>query len=174
MDDTPFNVDQVNIKTASIAIQTLYVNKRQLTLSTFRQIKEESVVTLYDSDFELKGEPWATVNYHWGYQPKEYLHLIWSKGNEPRRMQLLPTTPMHIGYTGDVYIPNSTKENLRLLFSRWEDELNKSFDHYQHHEREKLRKRIFELLEMEKEYIEEYNELMVTLSKKDHVFIATG
>lgn len=72
------------VKTASVSVQLLTMNNKQVTLSVFRQIQEDNIF-----DWEnrcLKGEPWGFVNY---LVPQEQtgrvMNVIWQKGPELRR-----------------------------------------------------------------------------------------
>ena len=82
------HVEQASLKTATITVKALTIDKRQMTLSVFRQLQEEALV---DTDTgEFRGLPWGTVNYcpdkkTCGYRPRKHLHVIWQKGDELRR-----------------------------------------------------------------------------------------
>lgn len=78
------------IKTATVEIRTLTLNGKQMTLSVFRQLREESVID--EETLELRGQPWGTVNYHPDAECKAgrpHLHVVWQKGNELRRASVL-------------------------------------------------------------------------------------
>ncbi len=83
------NVEQASLKTATITIQAMTVDKRQVTQSVFRQLLEEPVV---DAAGIFKGVPWGTVN----YCPRKpcvigkHLHVVWQKGSELRRASARP------------------------------------------------------------------------------------
>lgn len=79
-------VQQADIHTAAVEVAIMRISGKQVTLSVFRQLKEEPVV---DADGHFVGLPWGTVNYH---PPKEcdgadgdHHHVVWQKGNELRR-----------------------------------------------------------------------------------------
>lgn len=84
-DGRVINVEHAEIRTATVAIRALTIDKRQVTLAVFRQLRDEPVV---DRDTgEFRGLPWGTVNYH----PDKcsdmgtHLHVVWQLGNELRR-----------------------------------------------------------------------------------------
>lgn len=81
------NINNTQIKTASIEIKTLTIEKRQVTLSVFRQIQEESLID-YET-LQLLGVPWGSINYFFGLHKDchsdDWLHIVWQKGNELRR-----------------------------------------------------------------------------------------
>jgi len=75
-------VNDVSINTISIQIKAITVGNRQMTLSIFRQIKEESPI---DDKFVLKGLLWGTVNYFPEHDELTHYHVLWQKGEELRR-----------------------------------------------------------------------------------------
>jgi len=84
-------VEEATINTATIRIRMLTIDRRKVTLSLFRQLKQKEVI---DPDSgELMGKPWGTVNYFWSdcdgnYDPEDvnrrgrHLHVIWSDDDE--------------------------------------------------------------------------------------------
>lgn len=71
------------VKTATIAVRSLTLNSKQVTLSVFRQLIKEDLI---DAETEqLRGVPWGTVNYFWGDCKDNHLHIVWQKGEELRR-----------------------------------------------------------------------------------------
>jgi hypothetical protein len=84
-------VQQADIHTAAVEVAIMRISGKQVTLSVFRQLKEEPVV---DTDGHFVGLPWGTVNYH---PPKEcsgssHVHVVWQKGSELRRAVLTQPT----------------------------------------------------------------------------------
>jgi hypothetical protein len=94
------NVEQASLRTATVTVQALTIDKRQVTLTVFRQLREEPVVDATAGKFH--GLPWGTVNYcpdkkacakreHEVRRPmrvgevREHLHVVWQKGDELRR-----------------------------------------------------------------------------------------
>jgi hypothetical protein len=78
------------IKTTTVEIRTLTLNGKQMTLSVFRQLREEPVID--EDTLELRGQPWGTVNYHPDADCKAgrpHLHVVWQKGAELRRATVL-------------------------------------------------------------------------------------
>jgi hypothetical protein len=77
-----------SVTTATVAIQTMTISGRQVTLSVFRQLRREPLVT---DDGTLNGQPWGVVNYNpdkcMPYDPAgtNHLHVVWQKGDELRR-----------------------------------------------------------------------------------------
>lgn len=55
------HVQQSSLKTATISVQALTSDKRQVTLAVFRQLREENVCDFTTGTF--RGLPWGTVNY---------------------------------------------------------------------------------------------------------------
>lgn len=82
------NIENAQIKTASVEIKTITINGKQLTLSVFRQILHEDI---FDAEtITLKGTPWGLVNYFWKEEYCDHkIHLIWQSGRELRRSILL-------------------------------------------------------------------------------------
>jgi len=76
------NIEDANIKTATVEIKSLVISARKMTLSVFRQIQEEKIIDL--DSLQLRGVPWGTINYFWGGDNAE-LHVLWQKGAELRR-----------------------------------------------------------------------------------------
>ncbi len=77
------NVENAEIKTASIEIKALTLNKRQVTQSVFKQILEENV--LNDETITFNGLIWGYINFQ---VAPECLHILWQKGKELRRFIL--------------------------------------------------------------------------------------
>lgn len=70
----------------TVNIKTMQINNKQVTLSTFRQLKEESVVK---ENLSLRGALWGTVRYRWKDTPDWCSHyLVWQLGDELRRMSI--------------------------------------------------------------------------------------
>lgn len=75
---------EATIKTASIEVKVLTLNGKQMTLSVFRQLKDERLVN--DETVELVGQPWGWVNYHPDcHTEREHLHVVWQQGQWLRR-----------------------------------------------------------------------------------------
>lgn len=78
-------IKEANISTLNVELKAIHINSKQMTLSVFRQIQEE---TLFDDKFNLLGVPWGSVNYFWDKALQfntTVLHVVWQKGNELRR-----------------------------------------------------------------------------------------
>lgn len=71
-------VHNVSIQTATITIQTMVIGKRQVTLSVFRQLPEADY--LDNETGEANGTAWGTVNYYWGDQDRDDIHVVWQDG----------------------------------------------------------------------------------------------
>jgi hypothetical protein len=82
------NIENAQIKTASVEIKTLSVSGRQVTLSVFRQIIEESII--HEDTMKLNGTPWGLVNYFVKEDnPQCKINIVWQKGKELRRCVIL-------------------------------------------------------------------------------------
>jgi hypothetical protein len=84
---SPLTVQHAEVHTATVSIRTLTIDRKQVTLATFRQLREESVVTW---EGELAGVPWGAVNYCPDKKACEgiiggHLHVVWQKDSELRR-----------------------------------------------------------------------------------------
>ena len=89
---------EATIKTAVVEVKALTITGRQVTLSVFRQLKDEP---LLDEDTgDLRGVPWGTVNYFWGGCAKaaEHLHVVWQKGDQLRRACVWPRPESAAGH----------------------------------------------------------------------------
>jgi hypothetical protein len=79
------------VHTATIDVKIIRLDRRQLTLSVFRQLSEKSIFDDPDGEVSrrLQGVPWGTVNYTWGGSPgwADY-YLVWQDGDLLRRMPL--------------------------------------------------------------------------------------
>jgi len=81
-------VEEAQIRTAAVEIKTMTVNGRQVTLSLFRQLKDEDLIEDTDAGFVLKGQAWGVVNYHPDAvcaKAAQHLHVVWQAGDELRR-----------------------------------------------------------------------------------------
>lgn len=76
-------VQEAQVTTVSVEIQTLTISGKQVTLAVFRQLLNEDVVV----DGEFVGTPWGTVNYHPDKcgDARSHLHVVWQKGQDLRR-----------------------------------------------------------------------------------------
>ena len=76
-------VKNAKLQTVTVAIESLTVNGRQVTLAIYRQLIEEELI---DYSGELRGLPWGTVNYHPHCEFKgPHVHVVWQKGDQLRR-----------------------------------------------------------------------------------------
>src|SRR4051812_9584559 len=75
------------IHTATIDVKIMRIDKKQVTLSVFRQLPEESI---FLADGSLRGIPWGRVNYLWGDQEKRKVafHVVWQDGNKLKRCEV--------------------------------------------------------------------------------------
>ncbi|WP_328314144.1 hypothetical protein OG432_30385 [Streptomyces sp. NBC_00442] len=77
-----------SITTVAVEVQALTISGKQVTLSVFRQLREESLIS---SDGTLNGVPWGYVNYHpdrCSDSPPHW-HIVWQDGGELRRSRVL-------------------------------------------------------------------------------------
>lgn len=86
MSDRHIFVEEASVRTASVEIRALTVDKKQMTLAVFRQLIEEPLFDL--ETFALRGQAWGSVNYH--PVPKicphgSHRHVVWQLGRELRR-----------------------------------------------------------------------------------------
>lgn len=106
---TPLTIHNAQVATATVAIRTLTITGKQVTLAVFRQLLEEQPPT---------GMPltafWGRVNYcpdkkclvdsqdGWGRDRKveaPHLHLVWQKDSELRRVTIhRPRRPSDYAY----------------------------------------------------------------------------
>lgn len=78
-------VHEASINTAAVAIKTLVINGKQMTLSVFRQVEHEDIIVETDGLPVLRAEPWGKVNYFWGDMPDSAVHVLWVNNGELRR-----------------------------------------------------------------------------------------
>lgn len=73
-------VHKAEIQTATVEVKTLVISGKQMTLSVFRQLPKESIIS---PDGELAGQVWGRVNYHWGdCSAGLHLHVVWQRGEQ--------------------------------------------------------------------------------------------
>jgi hypothetical protein len=85
---------EATVKTAAVAVKTLTISGKQVTLAVFRQLQKEDLIDEKSGD--LRGVPWGTVNYFWGAcEEGSHLHVVWQKDVELRRSCIppLPVSP---------------------------------------------------------------------------------
>jgi hypothetical protein len=77
-------VHQAEVNTATVEIKTITINGKQVTLATFRQLYDESLI---DHEGNFRGVPWGRVHYHPDKSCKdtEHEHVVWQQGDELRR-----------------------------------------------------------------------------------------
>lgn len=105
-------VQSAEVKTATVEIKTLTVSGKQVTLATFRQLREEDPL---DDGYAFKGLPWGWVNYHPDERScrrrADHLHVVWQKGSELRRGLM---------YAPDRRYPAATEPE-RIYDLRWRE-----------------------------------------------------
>lgn len=84
-DGRVINVEQAAIRTATVTVRALTIDKRQVTLAVFRQLISKPVIDRETGEF--RGLPWGTVNYHPDKCADDtpHLHAVWQDGDELRR-----------------------------------------------------------------------------------------
>lgn len=89
---------EATVKTAAVEVKALTIAGRQVTLSVYRQLKDEPV--LDEDTVTLRGVPWGMVNYFWGDCAKapEHLHVVWQKADQLRRACVYPDPKMAGGW----------------------------------------------------------------------------
>jgi hypothetical protein len=77
----PITTDHATIRTATVSVKVLTLDKKQMTLSVFRQLPLRHVID--PLTMELRGTPWGHVNYFWDDSPNDpdyhRLHIIWER-----------------------------------------------------------------------------------------------
>lgn len=78
-----------SIEAATVSINTLRINDKQVTLDLFRQLKE---AVLINHDGSLAGSPWGLVNYHQKRCDKleEHAHVVWQLDDQLRQDTIQP------------------------------------------------------------------------------------
>jgi hypothetical protein len=95
---TVLTKNHVVVHTASINVKILRLEKKQVTLSVFRQLDEESV---FLSDGTFRGQLWGRVNYTWkGNQAGTAFHVVWQKGDRLMRSCVPDLTLVTRAYKG--------------------------------------------------------------------------
>jgi hypothetical protein len=81
--------DSWSIEAATVTINTLRINDKQVTLDAFRQLKE---AVLINHDGSLAGSPWGLVNYHQKRCGKleEHAHVVWQLDDQLRQDTVQP------------------------------------------------------------------------------------
>lgn len=76
-----------SLTTVAVEVKALTVSGKQVTLSVFRQLQEEPVIS---SDGTLNGVPWGYVNYHPDRCSDEspHWHIVWQQGDQLRRSRV--------------------------------------------------------------------------------------
>lgn len=75
------------ITTVIVAVETITISGKQVTLSVFRQLREKPILA---DDFTLNGTPWGVVNYHpdkCGDQ-EQHIHVVWQSGSDLYRSKV--------------------------------------------------------------------------------------
>ena len=83
-------VQNAEIKTATVQIQTLTVSGKQVTLAVFRQLREELLLA---ENGTLNGVPWGTVNYHPDkcVDDHPHWHIVWQRDTDLLRARVYQT-----------------------------------------------------------------------------------
>ena len=81
--------DTWSIEPATVTINTLTINGKQVTLDVFRQLKQ---AVLINHDGSLAGSPWGLVNYHQKRCDKleKHAHVVWQLGDQLRQDTIQP------------------------------------------------------------------------------------
>lgn len=91
-------VETCEIKTATIDVKVMRLDKRQLTLSIFRQLEEDFIF----STTGLRGKLWGKVNYTWaGCHPETAFHVVWQAGDRLVRGPV-PKSKLSLMHYGDL------------------------------------------------------------------------
>ena len=84
------HVEEASLKTCSVEVKALVINKKQMTLSVFRQLPRKHII---EPGVGLRGEPWGLVNYFWdgcGGGEGKHLHVVWQDGSQLCRSCVRP------------------------------------------------------------------------------------
>lgn len=79
------NVEQAEVRTATVTVRALTIDGRQVTMALFRQLQEDRLV---EDDGGLRGLPWGRVNYcpdRKACPSGRHFHVVWQDGDELRR-----------------------------------------------------------------------------------------
>lgn len=81
--------DTWSIEPATVTINTLTINGKQVTLDVFRQLKK---AVLINYDGSLAGSPWGLVNYHRKRCGKleKHAHVVWQLNDQLRQDTIQP------------------------------------------------------------------------------------
>jgi hypothetical protein len=81
--------DSWSIEPATVTINTLTINGKQVTLDVFRQLKEAALI---NHDGSLAGSPWGLVNYHQKRcdKLKKHAHVVWQLDDQLRQETIQP------------------------------------------------------------------------------------
>jgi hypothetical protein len=81
--------DTWSIEPATVTINTLTINDKQVTLDLFRQLKE---AVLINHDGSFAGSPWGFVNYHQKRCDKleKHAHVVWQLDDQLRQDTIQP------------------------------------------------------------------------------------
>lgn len=75
------------VHTAAIDVKIMRLEKKQVTLSVFRQLEEQSIFAPGEAPPRTLGKPWGRVNYIWKGCPEwASYYLVWQLEGELRRM----------------------------------------------------------------------------------------
>lgn len=116
MTNNVVTIHNAKLKTVAVAINTITVDARQMTLAIFRQLIDEDLI---GDEGALMGTPWGKVNYH----PKdddcpmcEHWHVVWQKGDQLRRTIVEQNLRDH--HFGGSSIYSETAESYMLALFR--------------------------------------------------------
>jgi hypothetical protein len=95
---------EATVKTAAVYVKALMIEKHQVTLAVFRQLRNENLVD--EDTAELHGPAWGTVNYHpssWSCLAEDqHLHVVWQQGGELRRATVPRDCPTDHKYAKEI------------------------------------------------------------------------
>ncbi|MEU8148443.1 hypothetical protein [Nonomuraea sp. NPDC048901] len=118
------------IGTATVDLKTLTVNGRRMTLTVFRQIREQPLIA---DDGTLNGQPWGMVNYHpdrCGDSQLTHWHIVWQRGSELLRTRVheKPTFdwPTHYVNANPQFQSPDTDRYLTAAVHEWINDLTET------------------------------------------------
>jgi hypothetical protein len=196
-------VSDLKINTLSVELKMVNVNKKQMTLSVFRQIPEKSFLK---DDLTYRGIPWGWVNYFWNpperdtkvdslfLDPLDKIHLLWQKENKLYRhplyfydkiplIKLLDSLRRNLSSCDIDSLPRFLREDISRELNDWEKGRNTrraqadpQEDDNTRMEREYQEYSIFKEKAVTNltERIAAYLRLFVMVKKLDQLFIAVS
>lgn len=105
------------ITTAAVEVKTLTISGKQVTLSVFRQLRDEPLLT---PDITFNGVPWGYVNYHPDKcaDDRQHLHVVWQSGSDLLRSKVYAP---HVARLSTLWAGLFLEAAVAEGLSRWPD-----------------------------------------------------